>query len=137
VLTNHNASSLAALGPVAECHGVQLRAQLRSVATVVQVTGHLSPANREQVSRHLRRFAVVGGALVLDLLGAGGVDDEFLRGLSPIANLTLVLDPARRDGLASLDSAAVVVGSVGEAMRGITERITDRRVLLVRSVSRH
>ena len=123
--TNHTASSLAALGPVTECHGVQLRAQLRSVAVVVQVTGHLGAANRTLVTNHVRRFALVGGALVLDLREAGGVDDAFVRGLSPVADLSLVLDPAQRDGLA--DDTVTVVSSVGEAMRGITMRLTARR----------
>lgn len=129
MLTNRNASSLAALGSVTECHGVQLRAQLRSVAVVVQVTGHLGVANRTLVSNHVRRFALVGGALVLDLLEAGGVDDEFVRGLSPVADLTLVLDPARRQSPTS--DGTWVAGSVGEAIRIITGRLAARRALPV------
>ncbi|KQY07989.1 hypothetical protein ASD37_08445 [Mycobacterium sp. Root135] len=128
MLTNRNASSLAALGSVTECHGVQLRAQLRSVAVVVQVTGHLGAANRTLITNHVRRFTLVGGALVLDLLEAGGVDDEFVRGLSPVADLTLVLDPARRASLTSDDIR--VTGSVGEAMRIIAGRLTARRALV-------
>lgn len=135
MFTNDTVPSLAARGPVTECHGVQLRAQLRSVATLVQVTGHLSAANRRQVSSHLRRFALVGGALVLDLLDARGVDDEFVRDLGGVADLTLVVDPARRDGLASHASVAVV-GSVGEAMRAITGRLAARRTLPVRSTAK-
>lgn len=91
---------------------VQLRAQLRSVATLVEVTGHLSPANRHQVSSHVRRFARVGGPLVLDLLEARGVDDEFVRELRDVDDLTLVVDPARRAGLAN-QASMPVVGSAG------------------------
>ena len=129
VLTNDSASSLAALGPVTECHGVQLRAQLRSVAVVVQVTGRLGAANRTLVTNHVQRFALVGGALVLDLLETGGVDDAFVRGLSPVADVTLVLDPNQRDGL--VNDTVTVVSSVGDAMRSITTRLTARRALPV------
>jgi len=131
VLTN-SASSLAARGPVTECHGVQLRAQLRSVAVLVEVTGHLGPANRDQVSSHLRRFTLVGGALVLDLLEASGVDAEFVRDLGTVADLTVVLDPMRRESLAS--DGLRVVSSVGDAMRGIAGRLTARRALVELSV---
>jgi hypothetical protein len=132
VLTNI-ASSPAARGPVTECHGVQLRAQQRSVAVLVEVTGRLGADNRTLVTTHVRRFALIGGALVLDLRQAGGVDDAFMSGLSAVADLTLVLDPARRDGLV-VDSMAVV-GSVGDAMRSIATRLSARRTLQVRSVS--
>lgn len=127
MLTN-SAPSLAARGPVTECHGVQLRAQLRSVAVLVEVTGRLGAANRTLVTHHVRRFALVGGALVLDLREAGGVDDAFVAGLSPVAELTLVLDPVQRDGLV-VDGVAVA-GSWGEAMRNIAGRLTARRALV-------
>ena len=127
MLTN-SASSLAALGPVTECHGVQLRAHLRSVAVLVEVTGLLGDANRTLVTNHVRRFARVGSPLVLDLLETGGVDDEFLRGLVPVADLTLVVDPARRESLTS--DGTRVVGSVGEAMRIIAGRLNARRALV-------
>ncbi|KAA0098941.1 hypothetical protein CIW49_13795 [Mycolicibacterium sp. P1-18] len=131
MLTNDSASALAALGPVTECHGVQLRAQLRSVATLVQVTGQLSDANRDLVSSQLRRFALAGGALVLDLIGASGVDDDFLRTLGSIADLTLVLDPSRHHGLSP--DAAAIASSWGDAMRGIVAH----RTILARTVSQH
>ena len=129
-MLSNSASSLAARGPVTECHGVQLRAQLRSFAVLVELTGRLGDANRTLVTDRVRRFALVGDALVLDLRKANGVDDAFLTGLSPVADLTLVLDPVRRDGLAVDDSVAVV-GSVGDAMRRITKRLTARRALPV------
>ena len=127
----NRAASLAALGPVTECHGVQLRAQLRSLAVLVEVTGCLGDANRTLVTNHVRRFARVGSPLVLDLLETGGVDDEFLRGLVPVADLTLVVDPARRESLTS--DGTRVVGSVGEAMRIIAGRLNARRALVEQS----
>lgn len=120
-----SASSLVARGPVTECHGVQLRAHLRSVAVLVEVTGRLGDANRTLVTHHVHRFALVGDALVLDLREASGVDEAFTTGLSPLADLTVVLNPAQRDALV-VDSVAIV-GSVGDAMRRITKRLTARR----------
>lgn len=124
-----SASSLVARGPVTECHGVQLRAHLRSVAILVEVTGYLGDANRTLVTHHVHRFALVGDALVLDLRGAGGVDDAFTTGLSPIAGLTLVLNPGQRVGL--VDDSVAVAASVGDAIRRITKRLTARRALPV------
>ena len=129
-MLSNSASPLAAGGPVTECHGVQLRAQLRSVAVLVEVTGHLGDANRTLVINHVRRLALIGDALVLDLRETGGVDDAFVRGLSPVADLTLVLSPVQRDGLV-VDDSVTIAGSWGEAMRGII----TRRALPVRSVS--
>ncbi|PRC51534.1 hypothetical protein C6A85_63590, partial [Mycobacterium sp. ITM-2017-0098] len=43
-------------GYVIDCRGVQIRAQLRSVATVVKVTGHIGAQNRELIAAHLCRF---------------------------------------------------------------------------------
>ena len=128
-MLSNSASSLAARGPVTECHGVQLRSQLRSFAVLVELTGRLGDANRTLVTNHVRRFSLVGGALVLDLRETGGVDDAFVRGLSPVAELTLVLDPARRESVTS--DGPRVVGSVGDAMRRITKRLNARRALPV------
>ncbi|MEU0499031.1 hypothetical protein [Mycobacterium sp. NPDC006124] len=134
MFTNDVVTPLAARSPVTECHGVQLRAQLRSVAILVEVTGQLSPANRHQVSTHLRRFALVGDPLVVDLLNTGGVDDELVGDLRGVADVTLVVDPARRHRLARHDSVPIV-GSVGDAMRIIAGRLAARRTLPVRSTA--
>lgn len=69
------------------------------------MTERLGAANRTLVTNHVRRFALVGGALVVDLREAGGVDDS-----------------------------VAVPGSWGEAMRRITTRLTARRSLVELSV---
>ena len=136
---NYRPSSLTTFGYVTECHGVQIRAQLRSVATLVRVTGRIGPASSDLVLANLRRFALVEGPLVLDLLDGHGFDGDWLHhvidviaGDSDSANteLTLVVDSALRETMAS-DDCVAVVGSVEQALEGIAERTTVRRAFLV------
>ena len=139
MLINHRPRSLTSLGYVIECHGVQLRAQLRSVATLVRVTGRISPANRDMVQAHLARFTLVQGPLVVDLLDGEGFDREVLKDLlrtirSKGSHVTLVVAPVMRDAVSAHDDVEVV-DSVGEALRGITERINVRRALLMKSMA--
>jgi hypothetical protein len=135
MLVNHRPRSLTTLGYVIECDGVQIRAQLRSVATLVRVTGCIGPSNVDLVLIHLRRFSRLQGPLVLDLLGADGFDDALLGELihtvtagSDVvgAAVTLVVDSALRDTMAPRDGVDVV-DSVGEALRDISARIRARR----------
>jgi hypothetical protein len=44
-----------------------VRAQIRSVATVVAVTGRLDEANVEPVTVHLCRFTKMNGPLIVDV----------------------------------------------------------------------
>ena len=48
------------LGYVIACHGVVIRAQLSSVATLVSVTGGCSSQWNDLVIAHLRRFTKMG-----------------------------------------------------------------------------
>jgi hypothetical protein len=143
MLVNHRPRSPTTLCYVIECHGVQLRAQLRSVATLVQVTGRTSPANRDLVLAHLRRFTMVPGPLVIDMLDRDGFDAELLQDLICTieqdpdfadTDVTLVVDPALCETMPS-HGRVDVVDSVGEALRDITERINARRAFVVKSVA--
>jgi hypothetical protein len=143
MLVNHRPRSLTTLGYVVECHGVQLRAQLRSVATLVQVTGRASAANRELVLAHLRRFTMVRGPLVIDMLDRDGFDAELLQDLICTieedpdfadTDVTLVVDPALRETMPS-PGRVDVVDSVGQALRDITERINARRAFVMKSLA--
>lgn len=126
MLTNSHASSTA-LGYVIECHGVQIRAQLRSVATVVQVTGSIAAANRGVVLDHLRRFTRLQTPLVVDLFECNGFDADLLGRLMDESDVDLTLvDPAPGNaGL--LGSGADVASSVAQALSGVTARIRARR----------
>jgi len=117
---------------------VQLRAQLRSVATLVQVMGRIGPMNRDLVLADLRRFTRLQSPLVLDLLGSDGFDSALLKDLMDAidddgdaagTDLTLVLDPALFDTVATANRASLV-SSVAEALHSIAERIRARHALL-------
>jgi hypothetical protein len=139
MLANDRPRSLSTFGYVIECHGVQIRAQLRSVATLVRVTGRIAPANSDLVLANLHRFALVESPLVLDLLDGHGFDGDWLQdvidviaGDSGSANteLTLVVDSPLRKTMAS-DDCVGVVGSVEQALESIAQRIRVRRAFLV------
>ena len=143
MLRNHRPRPLTTLGYVIECQGVHLRAQLRSVATLVRVTGRIDPTNRDLVSAHLRRFTLIQGPLVLDLLDSDGFDAALLRdlidaidrnGASAGTDVTLVVGPALRLALPARDGVEVVA-SVTEGLRGVAERLSVRRAFLLKSVT--
>lgn len=123
-------------GYVVESHDVSIRAQVRSVATLVQVQGRVDTSNRDTVHAHVRRFTYLEEPLVLDL-----TNTEFRSGTTPLdlvetitrdgdldCELTVVADPGWHDAMT--DCADDVAASVPEALRRITERIRARRDLL-------
>jgi len=136
MFTSHGQRSPATSGCVVECHGVQIRAQLRSVATLVQLTGRIGPANRDLVSANLRRLTRLQGPLVLDLLSSDGFDAALLQELMRTieddrdaagTELTLVIHTTLRESAASFDERVDVVDSVAAALSSIAERIQARR----------
>lgn len=138
MFTNRGQGSPATIGYVIECHGVQIRAQLRSVATLVQLTGRIGPANRDLVLANLRRFTRLRGPLVLDLVSSDGFGTGLLQALMRTieddrdaagTELTLVVNPALRASVAS-DERVDVADSVAAALSSITERIQVRRALV-------
>lgn len=122
-------------GHVVECHGVQIRAQLRSVATVVQVTGLVSAANRNAVLEHLSRLSLLETPLILDLLQSHGFGADLVDGViramrdTEVADLTLVVDPAL-GGSEALGGDVDVAESVAQALAGVAARIKERRAPL-------
>ncbi|WP_145011015.1 hypothetical protein [Mycobacterium marseillense] len=63
------------IGYVIECRGAWVRAQIRSVATVIVVTGYLDETNAEPVLGHLCRFTTLEGPLIVDVNSAD-IDDN-------------------------------------------------------------
>ena len=55
------------IGYVIECRSAWVRAQIRSVASVISVTGGLDGANVEAVLGHLSRFTTLGSPLIVDV----------------------------------------------------------------------
>lgn len=58
------------VGYVVECRGAWVRAQIRSVATIVTVTGSLDGINAQLVADHVDRFTTLDTPLIVDLQGA-------------------------------------------------------------------
>jgi hypothetical protein len=58
------------VGYVIECRGAWVRTQMRSVASVITVTGRLDETNVELVTENLCRFSTLGSPLVVDLSGS-------------------------------------------------------------------
>ena len=112
--------------------------RLRSVATLVRLTGRVGAANRDLVLAHLHRFTLVQGALVLDLLDGDGIDGDFaaevVDAVDRDTDVTLVVRPELIDAVAA-DGRVDAVGSVGEALHDIAERIRTRRAFVTRSVA--
>lgn len=55
------------VGYVVECRGAWVRAQIRSVATIVTVTGCVDGTNVELVGDHVVRFTTLDTPLIVDL----------------------------------------------------------------------
>lgn len=58
---------LAPVGYVIECRGAWLRAQIRSVASVITVTGRLDQTNVEPMIGHLCRFTTLDSPVIIDV----------------------------------------------------------------------
>ena len=123
------------LGYVIQCHGVVIRAQLRSLATLVSVTGRCRAQWNDLVMAHLRRFTRMDRPLILDVSSADGAQRGLLRSLVSTAEsdcnatgaeLVLVAAPEQRHIL-DLHHRTRSTSSVGEALQRITELIRTRR----------
>ena len=55
------------VGYVVECRGAWVRAQIRSVATIITVTGCVDGTNVQLVADHMRRFTTLDTPLIVDL----------------------------------------------------------------------
>jgi hypothetical protein len=115
--------------------GTTVRAQLRSVATLIEVSGAVRADKTTALQTQLRRFVLLDSPLILDLTCVVGVSDELLRRLlGPIeidcrmGNVALFV-VIRHDTFehVRLDEATEIVGSTNEALRRVVERIRERR----------
>ena len=126
---------------VIECRGAGVKAQMRSVATVISVTGRLDAGNVEAVLGHLCRFTNLGGPLVVDVTGVhwlGDVGDgrTFERLISTLGaechwrgvDWILVGAPASRVWLPPAEEwHALHAGSVAEALQHFIDVVHARR----------
>lgn len=108
---------------------------MRSVATLVEVSGTLHAEKTASLQAQLRRFVLLQSPLIFDLTCIVGANGERLeRLLDPvefdcsIGNVDLFV-VVRHDLLDHVEPQAgtEIVGSVGEALRSVVERIRERR----------
>lgn len=117
---------------VFDCHGAQIRAQYRHLATVVTVRGEIGAENVDPIAEYIRRFTLGEDSLVLDLSGVSkfaGVGvwllyafDECCRSagvewtLVPSTAVTTVLDDDRDEEFAMTPSVREVLNDLSEAI---------------------
>ena len=122
---------------VFDCHGAQIRAQYRHLATVVTIRGEIDAENVDPVGEYIRRFTLGEHSVVLDLSGVSKFAvagiwllyafDECCRAegvdwtLVPGTAVTAVLDNDHRD-----DEFAMTP-SVREVLNDLSEAIIRRR----------
>jgi hypothetical protein len=115
--------------------GTTIRAQLRSVAAVIEVSGTLRVDRTEALQTQLRRFVLLNSPLILDLTCVVGASGELLQRLlfpieidCSVGNVEVFV-VVRHDLIdhVELQDGTEVVGSVGEALRTVVERIRERR----------
>jgi hypothetical protein len=125
----------AALGYAIACRGITVRAQLRSVATLIEVAGGLRTDKVAALQTQLHRFVLIGSPLVLDLSCVVGITGDLLQRLvAPIeidcslgnVELFVVVRHELVDGV-ELQDGTEVVGSKREALRSVVESIRERR----------
>jgi hypothetical protein len=126
---------LPTFGCVVKSSGTTVRAQMRSVATLIEVSGTLRVDKTAALQAQLRRFVLLESPLVLDLTCLIGITGELLQSLvgpveidCSIGNVELYV-VVRHDllDLVELQDGTDVVDSVGEALRSVIERIRQRR----------
>lgn len=120
-----------------ECDGAQIRAHYRHLATVVHIRGNVDDANVDRISRHIRRFALGGNPVVLDVadvsqFAEAGISllyafDAVCRAAG--VDWTLVASSAVTQTLEDTghDASFPLMRSVHEALRDRAEAIVVRR----------
>jgi anti-anti-sigma regulatory factor len=124
--------------PTLECHGAQLRAQCRQLATVVTVSGRLDSKNIEAVSQQARRYIIAEKPFVLDMTdvnACGAQTLPFLRMLDEQCRTVgvewvLIASGAVNRRLRPGSEQFAVVSSVPDAMEHFADDLQSRRRLL-------
>ncbi len=125
-------------GFVVECDGAHVRAQSRSIAIVVTVSGSLRETNLEPVSRHVCRFAALDGPLIIDArhvdIGSKAAFQRLLASFSAQCrnrNVDWALVACEHGrALSAQDDGIAVAATVPEALQYIARTTRDRRNLL-------
>jgi anti-anti-sigma regulatory factor len=124
-----------------DCNGAAVRAQCRSLGTVVTITGSVDSTNVDQVSEYTKRFILPDKPFVLDLSGVDCFAAQAVRLLYRIdavciaAGLEWSVVPSQAVNTALLvtheESSFPVFGSVHEALHYFADATSARRQLLL------
>jgi anti-anti-sigma regulatory factor len=122
--------------PLFDCHGAQLRAQCRQLATVVTVTGRVDAKNIDALSKEARRFILAEKPFVLDMSGVdscGALALPFLRTVDEqcrSAGVEWALIPSLAVTRRLRDDDFVTTTSVPDALEHFADELHTRRRLL-------
>lgn len=124
-----------------DCNGAAVRAQCRSLGTVVTISGLVDATNVDQVSEYSKRFILPDKAFVLDLSGLDYFAAQGVRLLHRIedvctaAGVEWSVVPSQAVTAALLvtheESGFPVFGSVHEALHYFADANSARRRLLL------
>jgi anti-anti-sigma regulatory factor len=124
-----------------DCNGAAVRAQCRSLGTVVTITGAVDSTNVDQVSEYSKRFILPDKPFVLDLSALDSFAAQGLRLLYRVdafctaAGLEWSVIPSQAVNTALLvtheESSFPVFGSVHEALHYFADAHSARRRMLL------
>ncbi len=124
-----------------DCNGAAVRAQCRSLGTVVTITGVVDATNVDQVSEYSKRFILPDKLFVLDLSGLDCFAAQALRLLYRVddvcdaGELDWAVVPSQAVNTALLitpeESSFPIFGSVHEALHYFADANTARRRMLL------
>jgi len=124
-----------------DCNGAALRAQCRSLGTVVTITGAVDATNVDQVSEYSKRFILPDKPFVLDLSALDSFAAQALRLLYRVdavctaAGLEWSVIPSQAVNTALLvtheESSFPVFGSAHEALHYFADATSARRRMLL------
>jgi anti-anti-sigma factor len=124
-----------------DCGGAQIRAQRRSLATVVTIRGEIDALNVDRISAYIRRFTLGESRVVLDLSDVNQFADAGVWLLYAFdadcraaeADWSLVASPAVAQVLSDggHDVEFAIMPSVREVLRDVSDAIASRRRLVL------
>jgi anti-anti-sigma regulatory factor len=124
--------------PMLDCHGAQLRAQCRQLATVATVSGRLDSKNIETVGQQARRFIIAEKPFVLDMSGVNACGAQTLPFLRTIdehcrtvgVEWVLIPSSAVNRRLRPENEEFAIAACVPDAIEHFADDLRGRRQLL-------
>ena len=122
-----------------DCDGAQVSALWRQLAIVVTVSGEVDAGNIDEIGKHIRRFALTGKPVVLDLSAVRAFPVQGAQCLYDLdedcgaagVEWALVAGPAVIDALTRHGDEVPTLASVPDALHHFADVIAMRRQLLM------